>query len=127
MSHRSLTMVEAAKELHKKRRWLQAWLARHPTDASGNPYYTPVGRTKILDDNDLARIRAALREEERCRLNSLTPGRAKRRTTRVEARTEESTLNALRSLLRSKKQKSASLDGNEKSNVVSMTRSQPNL
>jgi len=63
MSHRSLTMAEAGRELRKSRRWLQAWLANHPTDAWGNPYYTPVGRTKTLDDNDLARIRAALREE----------------------------------------------------------------
>ena len=90
MSSRSLTMAEAAEELgHKSRRWLQGWLAKHPVDATGNPYYTPVGRTKTLNDNDLARIRAALREEERCRLSSLTPGRVKRRTTRVEALTEE--------------------------------------
>src|SRR5215212_3995585 len=127
MSHRSLIMAEAAEALRKKRRWLQAWLAKHPMDAWGNPYYAPVGRTKTFDDNDLARIRAALREEERCRLSSLTPAQGKRLTTRVEVRTEESTLNALRSLLRSKKQKSASPGGNEKLNVASMTRSQPNL
>jgi hypothetical protein len=66
-----MTIEEAANALHKSRRWLQDWLRLHPADAAGNPYYAPFGRTKTFDENDLARIRAAVREEERCRLSSL--------------------------------------------------------
>src|ERR1035437_3198623 len=101
MSHRALTMPEAAKELRKSRRWLQAWLAVHPSDAAGNPYYAPFGRTKTFDDNDLARIRAAVREEERCRLSSLIPVRAKRRTTRAAANTSGDMLTEARNLVKS--------------------------
>src|SRR5262249_48126378 len=84
---RIYTMSEAAKVLGKSRRWLQSWLSLHPADPNGNPYYAPFGRTKTFDDNDLARIRAAVREGERCRLSLLSPVRARRRTIRVVART----------------------------------------
>src|SRR6516162_9186832 len=104
---RNYTIKEAAETMHKKRRWLQDWLRRHPADADGNPYYARYGRTKVLNDNDLARIQAAVREEERCRLSSLSPVRARRRTiTRVE-RTSESTLTALRNILQSRKRKAS--------------------
>jgi len=79
------TMKEAAERLHKKRRWLQDWLRDHPADAAGTPFYSPLGRTKTFDDGDIARIRAAAREEERCRLNLSRRGKAKARTGRFVA------------------------------------------
>jgi hypothetical protein len=63
-------MNEAAAQLRKSRRWLQGWLANHPVDQFGQPFYSPFGRTKTFDDSDLARIRKAAREDERCRLSS---------------------------------------------------------
>ena len=101
-THRTLTMHEAAKELRKSRRWLQTWLSLHPLDAAGIPYYAPFGRTKTFDDNDLARIRAAVREEERCRLSSLTPVRAKRRTIRAAAHTSGDMLTEARNLVKNR-------------------------
>src|SRR5258707_15792588 len=118
MSNRSLIMPEAAKELRKSRRWLQWWLALHPLDAAGVPYYAPFGRTKTFDDNDLARIRAAVREEERCRLSSLTPVRAKRRTIRAAAHISGDTLTEARNLVKSRSPSRPSKNGNERSNVV---------
>jgi hypothetical protein len=115
-----LTLAEAAAELRKSRRWLQDWLRDHPVDASGIPFYAPLGRAKTFDDTDLARIRAATREEERCRLSSLTRGQAKRRTIQGAERTAESTLTALRALLTSGKRTTSSKDGASPSNVVSM-------
>ena len=63
-------MDQAADRLHKSRRWLQDWLRGHPADQFGQPFYSPMGRTKTFDDADLVRIRAAAKEDERCRLNS---------------------------------------------------------
>jgi hypothetical protein len=82
---RTLTMPEAAKELRKSRRWLQDWLAKNPVDAAGIPFYSPLGRTKFFNDTDLERIRAAAREEERCRLSQSRPAKAKARTGRAGA------------------------------------------
>ena len=85
----NMTMAEAARELRKSRRWLQDWLRDHPVDAAGIPFYAPLGRTKTFSVSDLERIRATAREEERCRLNSSRPGKAKRRTTPSGAPTSE--------------------------------------
>jgi hypothetical protein len=67
----ALTFSEAASALRVSRRWLEYWLAAHPVDAGGNPFYVPMGRRKTFEPNDIARIRACIREEERCRLKSL--------------------------------------------------------
>src|ERR1700748_3747394 len=68
---RALKIDEAAAELRVSRRWLEIWLADHPTDATGNPFYVPMGRSKTFEESDIARIRAVRREEERCRLHSI--------------------------------------------------------
>src|SRR4051812_2683147 len=93
-----LSMVQAAAALHKSRRWLQNWLREHPADQNGRPFYSPLGRTKTFDEEDLKRIRAVAREEEARRLeqapcpsSSSPPQRtAARRSTRSAARTEAS-------------------------------------
>lgn len=68
---RGLTLAEAAAELRKTPRWLKEWLGKHPVDAAGIPFYVPLGRTKTFEAADIARIRAAIRETERCRLKSI--------------------------------------------------------
>src|SRR6266702_2658066 len=67
----AFTIDQAAAELLVSRRWLEYWLADHPVDATGNPFYVPMGRRKTFEQNDIARIRACIREEERCRLSSI--------------------------------------------------------
>ena len=67
----ALTFIEAADELRVSRRWLEYWLAAHPVDAGGNPFYVPMGRRKTFEPGDISRIRACIREEERCRLKSI--------------------------------------------------------
>ena len=68
---RVLTIAEAAAELRKTPRWLKEWLGKHPVDEVGIPFYVPLGRTKTFEAADIARIRAAIRETERCRLKSI--------------------------------------------------------
>src|SRR6185437_10723383 len=65
-----LTLAQAAIELGVSKRWLQYWLAEHPVDGAGIPFYIPVGRNKRFEQADLGRIKAAIREGERCRLKS---------------------------------------------------------
>src|SRR5712692_7611400 len=122
---RALTLSEAATELRKSRRWLQTWLALHPADAAGVPFYAPLGRTKTFSVSDLERIRAAAREEERCRLNSSRPARAKRRTTPSAAHTSESTLTELRALLTKSSPAKSSKASRGLSNAASMRQSPP--
>jgi hypothetical protein len=117
-------MAEAAQALHKSRRWLQDWLSKNPVDQYGTPFYSPMGRTKLFDENDLARIRAATREIERCRLSSSRRARAKRRITPSAEHTSESTLNELRALLKSAPRKKSSMASSEQSNLASMPQSQ---
>jgi hypothetical protein len=65
------TLAEAAAKLRMSKRWLEQWLAKHPVDAAGNPFYVPMGRKKTFEPADIARIRESIRGEERCRLNSI--------------------------------------------------------
>ncbi len=51
------------------KRWLQYWLAENPVDSAGLPFYVPIGRNKRFDVADIGRIKAAIREGERCRLS----------------------------------------------------------
>ena len=64
-------MVEAAAELRKTTRWFKEWLAENPVDEAGVPFYVPMGRTKIFEASDIARIRAHIRRGEQCRLKSI--------------------------------------------------------
>src|SRR3954462_3529965 len=68
---KALTLVEAAAELRMSKRWLEQWLAKHPVDAAGNPFYVPMGRKKTFEPADITRIRESIRGEERCRLSSI--------------------------------------------------------
>lgn len=68
---RALTLDEAADALRVSKRWLQYWLADHPVDSAGMPFYVPMGRNKTFEESDITRIRSAIRREEQCRLNSI--------------------------------------------------------
>jgi hypothetical protein len=84
-----LTVREVAECLRMTPRRLMEWLRAHPHDHHGEPFYSPMGRTKTFDESDIARIRAAARDEERCRLGSshriAARGRSGRSTGRVSA------------------------------------------
>ena len=63
-----LTLKEAAAELRVSKRWLEYWLADHPVDAAGVPFYIPMGSRKKFEPADLDRIRSFMRDLERVRL-----------------------------------------------------------
>ena len=65
---RSFTFTEAADELRVSERWLRYWLAEHPVDAAGVPFYIPMGRRKTFEPSDIDRIRSFIRDLERVRL-----------------------------------------------------------
>jgi hypothetical protein len=54
---RMLTMDDVAKESGMSIRWFQGWIAAHPVDASGTPFYIPMGRRKMLEAFDVTRIK----------------------------------------------------------------------
>ncbi|WP_245290566.1 hypothetical protein [Rhodopseudomonas sp. AAP120] len=58
------------------KRWLQDWLAKHPVDAQGRPFYSQVGRTKLFRENDIARILDATMVTP-CRSSSSPPRKGK--------------------------------------------------
>src|SRR5262245_60011600 len=69
------TMDEAASELGMSRRKLQDWLAEHPVDSAGLPYYVPNGNRKLFSADDIGRINLARREREARRIQEVTPCR----------------------------------------------------
>ena len=62
------TMDDAAAALSISRRRLVQWLAQHPTDEVGVPFYVPNGNRKLFSDTDITRIIAFRRELEARRL-----------------------------------------------------------
>ena len=66
-----LTLAKTAQEIGVSKRWFQYWIAEHPVDQAGIPFYIPVGRNKRFEPSDIGRIKAAIREAERCRLSSI--------------------------------------------------------
>lgn len=80
------TIEEAAEILRSTPRWLSQWLLKHPVDSEGEPFFTPVGRDKILLQSDITRIELALRGGFKCsRSGRRAP--VKRRTTKSVGRT----------------------------------------
>lgn len=57
-----LTLAQAAAEIGVSKRWLQYWLAEHPVDGAGLPFYVPVGCHKRFERSDCERIKVALRK-----------------------------------------------------------------
>jgi hypothetical protein len=58
-----LTIVEAARELRKGKRWLRDWLKAHPHDDAGTPFFAQAGRDKLFTPTDIDRIDQALRKK----------------------------------------------------------------
>lgn len=87
---KAFTVEEAAEALRKTPRWLRDWLRSNPADKSGEPYFTPVGRDKILHQADIARIEFALREGVKCRSVSGRRAPVKRRIMKSGERTSDS-------------------------------------
>src|SRR6516164_5101236 len=88
MTRPLLTIEEAAAVLRVSRRWLNEWLGKNPD------CYIPAGRKKRLDHADVERIKARLREGNRCRSRSGHLARGIRRTGRSVERISDSTLTA---------------------------------
>ena len=117
----ALTMDEAAKTLHRSRRWLQEWLRSHPTDGYGVPFYSPLGRAKLFTDADISRILETVREQERCRLSSSHRQRpAGRHTSPSAAPSSESTLTEALRLASGGRPPRSCANGKSRSNVVSI-------
>ena len=51
-----LTIEEAATKLRKSKRWFQYFLRAHPVDSAGRLLFKQLGRSKLFDEIDLARI-----------------------------------------------------------------------
>ena len=115
----ALIMDEAAKALHRSRRWLQEWLRAHPTDGYGVPFYSPLGRAKLFTDADISRILETVREQERCRLSSSHRQRpAGRHTSPSAAPSSESTLTEALRLANGGRPPRSCASGKSRSNVV---------
>src|ERR1700722_9585811 len=88
-------LAEAAVELRKGERWLRDWLKQNPCDARGEAFYRLAGRTKLITDHDIDRIRESLP----CPLRSSRQKLGARRITTSGAATSESLLIEARKLL----------------------------
>src|SRR6266403_2009172 len=86
----ALTLSEAADALHKSKRWLQDWLAKNPTDATGRPFFSQLGRSRVFREADIHRILDATMKAPPCRSNVSRPAPVKRRTGQSAERTSES-------------------------------------
>ena len=64
MSIRLLTLDEAASVLGKHPQRLRRWLKRTPLDDTGRPLFILRGRDLLFTDNDLSRVRSAIRHAE---------------------------------------------------------------
>src|SRR6516164_5555243 len=53
------SLENVANQLQKSPRWLKNWLRKNPADQNGDPFYIPLGRTKIFNRKDVDRICAA--------------------------------------------------------------------
>jgi hypothetical protein len=123
-----LDQDEAADRLRWGKRGFRKWINAHPVDASGVPFYVPNGNRKQFTEDDLQRIIAARREEERCRLSSLRPKKAVRRSTTRGENTSKSLWTEAQRLLRNESPKSRSGDGNDKSsgaNILTLANHRP--
>jgi hypothetical protein len=58
--HKLLTLAQTASELERSEKWLRDWLAKNPKDDRGIPFYLPIGRNKMFEPSDIARIKAYL-------------------------------------------------------------------
>src|SRR5215831_17077705 len=108
-------VAEAACELRKSERWLRDWLKQHPVDRNGDAFYRLAGRTKLLSDGDIDRIR----ENLPCPSPSYRRSRAVPRTTTSAVHTSELLLTEARALLTGGSPQSSRSGSSRKSSPVS--------
>jgi hypothetical protein len=72
-----LTFNEVAAELRVSRRWLEYWLAEHPVDTAGIPFYVRTGRSKKFEFKDVERMLSHMRELERARLGPIVQSKVR--------------------------------------------------
>src|SRR5262249_15191276 len=94
VSGQYLRVEQIAALLHKTPRWLRGFLRAHPD------CYSLAGRTMLVSEADLAKIKNILKENAACLSSSSLPGKARRRIIGSVGRTSESTLTAARNLAR---------------------------
>jgi hypothetical protein len=110
------TLSEAARDLHKSRRWLQDFLSRNPVDSESRPFYRLAGRTKLIDEDAFHRIYEALP----CPSNSLPRAPAAPRTSRSEEPTCASTWIEAAALLKEPLLAASCATSKSRSSVVSI-------
>src|SRR6266566_2491307 len=111
-------VAEAARELRKSERWLRDWLKQHPVDRNGDAFYRLAGRTKLLSDGDIDRIR----ENLPCPSPSYRRSRAAPRIITSAERTSESLLTEARALLTGVSPPRSRSGSNRKSRLAPMRR-----
>lgn len=68
------TEAEIAARLHRSRRWLLEWLRENPTDATGQPFYLQVGRSKRFTADDGLRMLDLILTQEEAAATKLSEG-----------------------------------------------------